>query len=431
MVKFNKISKANFNTVLMSSSAVSICRRFSRIVGFEKFRKRIERIANSAQNNSWRVAALKVERSLEIEIKELVSRALVIGHIKKTETESQARALDFIFSFVQLHDLISEVGKNRLVGMFYDSLNNNRSILSLESELKVLIYLVNSDYRILPNDLENGGGFDFLVESPDGEMEVEVKTFTIDAGNSIHTADIKNFSDYFHQKINNFINNEPFVTHLHLLFEAGLPKSNDDLKSLADNVEIALSGKGDIAFDEVTISVKRQSSDTVKWADILDRARTDNSFLRRAVQTELKLGPLHTLIVTRGKAIFVTSFESKKKSEVVTRIYKELKSASAKQLTGRRPGVLVSCIAGLTQPDLVALSNSEARHTGAPNGLQLLVSQLMARAKATHVSKVVFESTDRIYVPTKHGFQESRTYYAFENGGCCFQDASEFSIYSK
>jgi len=102
------------------------------------------------------------------------------------ETPEQQRLYSFLAMVIRCHHRFTPIGKNRLRGMIEHALKNDYGFSSLAYEMTIAAHLMTQGFDVIFHDMEEGGGFDYLIEKNGFQMEVECKFISGDIGRQIH-----------------------------------------------------------------------------------------------------------------------------------------------------------------------------------------------------------------------------------------------------
>ena len=102
------------------------------------------------------------------------------------KTAEQQRLYSFLAMIVRCHQRLGAKGKTRLKGMIEDGLKSDYGIAQLAFEMKMVAQLMSRGFDVEFNDMESGGGFDFLATNEKVEIEIECKFVSGDIGRQIH-----------------------------------------------------------------------------------------------------------------------------------------------------------------------------------------------------------------------------------------------------
>lgn len=80
----------------------------------------------------------------------------------------------FIAPVVQIFDQLTLLGQRRVAGTLRDGLNTD--LRPFNSEIETVTHLMRLGFDVTPQDIDHGGGVDFLAVRDGVELEVECKS---------------------------------------------------------------------------------------------------------------------------------------------------------------------------------------------------------------------------------------------------------------
>ena len=176
-----------FDIELYESDAGKLIERLFDITGLEHWTKRNEWLIREVNENGYMRDWLRARCSLEWTAGTAITTGELLGASPFAVTSNARYELAaFAAAVTQVHNNLSSSGKKRLRGMLVDGLKSEKGLLALQHEISTAVHLVRSGFDVEFNDLESGGGFDFLATADGATIEVECKMFSADVGRQIH-----------------------------------------------------------------------------------------------------------------------------------------------------------------------------------------------------------------------------------------------------
>src|SRR3954453_21126988 len=161
---------------------------FNGFVGFREIQKRMDRVDTKLRDIGVVVPALDRRYYYHSTYRALAIRNRTYGRIDIADPENN-RAISLIASIREFSKLLDAPQKDRLRARIIESLSPDRDIRELAHEMRAFVHYSRAGLMVLPSDDQSDERFDFLVRGPQGEFEVECKTFAENIGSAISIDD--------------------------------------------------------------------------------------------------------------------------------------------------------------------------------------------------------------------------------------------------
>ena len=171
-----------FETDLDVGYAPGLLDRFLSIIGHDPWVKRHRSLQEQIRANPLMAPYIADAHGIEMQLGHLLQQ----NRRLEFSDPGDYGLFSFIAPFVSLHERLSSAGRRRVEGALRGGLNTHDGLRSLKSEVETATHLVRRGFDVTPNDIEQGGGFDFLAARGGIELEVECKTASGDLGRQVH-----------------------------------------------------------------------------------------------------------------------------------------------------------------------------------------------------------------------------------------------------
>jgi hypothetical protein len=171
-----------FDTELDVGYAPVLLDRFLSIIGRDPWIKRYRSLREQIRANPLLTPYVADAHGVEMRLGQFLEE----NRRPDFATPRDYGLFSFMAPVVSLHERLTSAGKRRVEGALRGGLNTHDGLRSLKSEIETATHLVRRGFDVTPNDIEQGGGFDFLVARDGIELEVECKTASGDLGRQVH-----------------------------------------------------------------------------------------------------------------------------------------------------------------------------------------------------------------------------------------------------
>jgi hypothetical protein len=249
---------------------------------------------------------------------------------------------------------LSENARRRFREDIVNYIKPNGDFRFIEHELRAFVHFRQQGYSVLWADLEGIGQFDFLVSSPNGQIEVECKTLSEDLGSPVHTEYAIEFFESFNKlMLSDKVPEDTGVIQLELKSDATISRDKIDQYFL----DYTSRGLGELyENDDLRICFNRRT----EWRELVERRDIPALNLAARAEQQVRDGQ-GSLMLRRSTALFLLVV-GRKESTLLPSVFRVVKKASG-QLSGHRPGRIWLHFLGLSQAEFTLLAQ-EARDEG-------------------------------------------------------------------
>lgn len=346
-------------------------------------------------------------------------------------TAEQQRFYSFVAMTARVHQRLGDAGKKRLKGMLLDGLKSDYGLGPLAFEMIATAHLMTRGFDVSFQDIEKGGGFDFLAVKDPVELEVECKFVSADIGRQIHQKRLHDLGEVLKPVLHAALKSSSCSRLVRVTLPDRLTSQKDQQIAITKSVAAAMSQDGQhVNSERCSVTVDEFSTEKAPF-DTLPPNALSREFLERFLAEHFGIDNKHALMLfnpNHGAVIVVV--ESVKPDTVLLGIYRQLKDSAKKQFTGKRPAVLWCCLADLSEDQLRSLAEQQAEGTG----LQRAATEILTRRPRIHtlafscpgtvkVQKTLFGNTRQTST------QESGPVYHFINPNHPLANDPTFAVF--
>jgi len=366
-------------TAISSAEFPALFRRFLLINGWEMWQKRIAALSQQVEENPFYPFYVHDNHWIEMELARTHRHKKVTGRFPDPFDSWEAYSFQsFVGVTVQVYNGLTPAGKKRLAGMLRDT--TPAALNSLQHEMVVVARFVGEGCDVELHDLEEGGGFDFLVKRDGIEIEVECKVITADIGRKVHRRKITLLGQRLRGPMSEWLEASQGGLVVRVDLSDRLDGHEHQQAAITRGVTAAL--RGEEAPEEDDLIITRQPFDIEEIQ--LSADETHESAMSK-IRDHLLGDDIHMgnalVNYAPNRCALVIQIRSQKKDRVLDGIYRQLKTSSKKQFSKKRPSMM--CARLLDISELEILNLSKARDTG----LDVMTNQLMRnRPHLLHVA---------------------------------------------
>jgi hypothetical protein len=350
--------------------------------------RRAEAFARQIQGNPFIEDYIQnrhgIERAMEGVIRYRRATGRLPNVVDKDDPELY-RLFAFIAMLARVHQRLSPAAQKTLAGRVRGCLGSDDGLASVAYEMQVAAYLMQQGFEVFWHDLEDGGGFDFLAQRDELQIEVECKTFSGDIGRKIHLRRQYQLSGLVY----NFLA-ASLESRGSMFIEVALQHrlSGADIPLVARAIEQRLKGAPSTVVDNAcSVTIRSFSFDESPFVACGNPPKIDQEEVHSFVRETFEVDTWNYLMVLRPRfGVALVALRCLEPDAVIDGLYRQLKSA-AEQLSGTRPGVICGQLLDVTPGDLVEIAD-RPRTTGKTTGLHSMMAKFFDSERRTHVHTV-------------------------------------------
>lgn len=336
-------------------------------------KKRVENLKRQERENPLFAWYSRQAFALEFALEE--ARSIRRKRTHFPQSEPFATAYGIAAAMKRIHAGLNSFGREQFIGRLRGAMKEPSGLRPIAYEVLILTHLTRKGFDVECNDLEKGGGYDFLATRSGESIEVECKTTARDAGRKIHMSEVATLGGRLWPVARPLL--ESGGLHIVLIeLQDRLSAREEDLEGIADLFARAIADKGH-AESGATVDYKIVDTPPSESPGTLeDKLRSVflSSFGRQASSIVFYGRP-------EGSALAV-GVTSKGADKVVDTLADQAKQA-AKQCTGDRPAVIAMQMTEISRAQLTDLVKG-------PSGLHKIVHEVLRSEGRRHVDSIAF-----------------------------------------
>jgi hypothetical protein len=279
--------------------------------------------------------------------------------------------------------------QNTLRGRIQAGLKDNVGLAPLAFEMRTAAHFMARGFDVEFHDLCDGGGYDFLVKNSEIEMEVECKSVSSDLGHRVHLLRQYQLGSYLLQSMKK-ASKDGMVQLLVATLPDRLHSEREFMKAVGARIAEALMGAKDmtsklpcsVSYHEFSIAGSPFDCDSppqISEDDVL-------GYCNQALGDDT--GHLIMMFKPRQSAT-VVALRSALPNEFLKGVYRNLKEAASRQLSGTKPGIICVQFRSLTSRQLREVAENPSQ-SGKPTGIQLMTAKFFDSDARAHVHTLAY-----------------------------------------
>jgi len=388
-------STVKFSVEIRDTEVAQLLQALTNITGPEAWLRRFEWLQRELSENPLMEDWLRERCAIELAMREVQSNApLIPNQPLKLNTRDQYELVAFAAGTVQCYEHLSEGGRRRLRGVLLDGLKEDKGLLSIQHEITTAIHLMSRGFDVEFQDMEHGGGVDFIARKDNVEIEIECKMFSADLGRKIH----RRRSAMLYKALTNVLAETYNSATKGLIVAVTIPDRLTPAPEQHREIEKAvrtglLRGKALTQMGHCTVRIwdfliNDSPFNKNKASEKLSRDEIDRFVQTRSGRSNTNL----MLLFSPGQRAVILSIASEKADGVLAGMRRQLREATKGQFSGTRPAMLAVQLHALTTDQLVNLAQLDSASRAAATGLQIMTSDLLQRPSSAHIHTIVYRS---------------------------------------
>lgn len=398
----------------------ALIHQFVDIVGENALEKKFAWIAREHEDNPYMAGWLNEYHGLESTLAAVLESLIQSGQLPAGPTTREQYALySFVAGVVRIYEGLSVRGRARLRGMLLDGLKSEKGLASVEHEVTTAIHLMRIGFDVEFQDLEQGGGVDFVAKKGTTELEVECKVFTADIGRQIHKRRLLSLYKTLMPVLERLHRDASTGILVRVVLPGRLTPSLQQAQGIVEAVSRAvLQGSGRTVSDACSVQTLDFAIDaspfTVPHPSKLSRPDVVD-FVANRIGVR-SLNPELAIIFTPARTAAVLLVESEVPDRVLEGMKYQLRHAAKGQFTGTRPGILTAHIHALSGAQMISLADLQETDLQNPTGLRVMTSNFLANDSRMHIHTVAYRARGELSLEQVSGsVTENGISYFIEN----------------
>jgi hypothetical protein len=283
--------------------------------------------------------------------------------------ESCHAGSDFLLGLGQTIPALSEKGKVRLLGRIKKGLDEG--LWPLRHELGVAANLNKRGWDIGFHDLEEGGGFDYLVAKDGMTYEVEAKAISAFTGWPLKPDNLYKLLVEVRQQ---FVWQGVGIPFLSATLPSSLAPDRTELRRLVSAFSTVARTKAGLDLPESEI----------RFVGIIPDMPPDKLMLGSKVHSRMRR---KIVLVNANHPKLVLELDSKKPIQTGRKIIQTTNEAARRQFSRSRPAIIWTHINFISEQDFLGLG---AQRDGRASLLDSVANGTLVSEKCNHLSQLVF-----------------------------------------
>lgn len=415
----------------------SLLTRFLKIIGDEAWRRRYRILCDQMRANPLLKPYFEDSHPLELTLGEILESGRSTGRIVLDLSHASDYTLvSFVAPVVLIYEQLTASGRNRISGMLRDGLN--RDLRPFMSEIGTVIHLMHRGFDVFFQDIDQGQGFDFLVERDGVELEVECKSASGDLGRQIHRRRMMELSWHVWPVIRQALASVDGGGLVRVTIPSSLHGRRKVLCEIADTIRAVFATQTSLSTDHCNVEWRRFDLASTPFGIADPTAVTMESVHAFLEQTIGSVNP-HVFFGYRPAQVAIALVvESRKKDQVVRGLMHDLKTAAKTQLTRQLPGVLVVQFLELSGAELLDVASHDSTEPERASALQIATNLFFQNPARSHIHSIIYRATQGTLHRTvrvaenriDRTYQEQGPTYFFKNPNHAHAGDPRYSLFA-
>lgn len=381
-------------------------RRFAELIGESHWRHHVGQMNAAIQGNPYSADHVRETHSVAFALDRYGDLLQQHGQVPVGLAESRLLypALAFASQVLSMVESSSPIEGERMVKRVRNAIENPDAMQGVSLEMGVATHFARRGHTLQWPEMLGVGTFDLLVTDLGASgLEVECKAITINKGRKIHRDDALALHALLIPQLDTI--RQSMVTGLAvvLTIPSRLPSHVDERAALARSIvqqvyaakSARLADGSDLRISEFSLS---RMDPRVATDEALRRA-----FMEDVSGTKNREG---VLLGGGGGGAIVFVVKSANDDQMLDKTFETLKDAAKRQLTRKRPGIVIAGFESVTSQQLISIAEQDNDPKQPPSGLMRHIQPFLGSANRTHVVGVGFLSCSDL-APEQKGIVDS------------------------
>jgi hypothetical protein len=381
-----------FDTNVRPAEIASFLHCLTEITGAEAWQKRAKDFAHQVHDNplieGYLDSYFGIERAM-IYVRRYKKNTGRIPDIINTPTGNITALYTFAAAVARIFRKLPKSGQDALRKKMTGALDDEVGLSPLAFEMRTVVHFMAAGFDVEFHDLCEGGGYDFLVRKAGIEMEVECKSVSGDLGHRVHVRRQYQLAPYISGPMHT-TRKDGIVKVLVVTLPERLYPNHEFMVAVGARIGEALSKfqsvtEGEpcaVAYHELPIAGSPfdcESPPRINENDVID-------YCNRMIGDEIG----HSIMTFNPRrSATVIALRSAKPNSFLDYVYRNLKEAASKQLSGTKPGIICVQFRNMTSTQLRGIAAAPTQ-SGKPNGVQLMTAKFFHGGARDHVHTLAY-----------------------------------------
>ena len=401
-------------TQIGTADIPDIYRRFAHVVGAKHWKHRVTQMRAAIKGNHALTHYLHNENDIAFGLQRCNDLIERYGRLPSDleATRTLYPAISFAAQTLSMMELAPRVGAERLRKRVEGALKNPNDMRALRLELSTATHFARRGCRLEWPEMTDGGTFDLLVpDAGSSGLEVECKSVSDDKGRNIHRREALDFHHLLVNELGAIRKNLIVGLAVVLTLPDSLPTRHKEREALAKRVRQQISIGHGSQFDDGS-DIRITEFDLGRLGNVANDNRPE--VVREIVENVTGTQNREAMLIgtEKGGALaFVV--QSVVNDDFLGATFRTLGDAAKRQLTGRRPGVLIAGFDGLDGEQLLSIAGQDNDPQQPPTALAIRVSRFLSSDSRDNVVGVGFLSRGALRPVTDGIVDSGGTAYYF------------------
>jgi hypothetical protein len=312
-----------------------------------------------------------------------------IPDIMNTPSTNIAALYNFAAVLARFFRQLPKSGQDALRKKMTGALDDEVGLSPLAFEIRTVAHFMAAGFDVEFHDHCEGGGYDFLVRKAEIEMEVECKSVSGDVGHRVHVRRQYQLAPYISGPMH-ATRKDGVIKLLVVTLPDRLYPNHEFMVAVGGRISEALSKfqtvtQGEpcaVSYHELPIAGSPfdcGSPPRINENEVID-------YCNRMIGDEIG----HTIMTfTPRRSATVIALRSAKPNSFLKYVYRDLKEAASKQLSGTRPGIICVQFRNVTSTQLREIAAAPTQ-SGKPTGIQLMTAKFFDGGARNHVHTLAY-----------------------------------------
>jgi hypothetical protein len=367
-------------------------RCLTEITGAAAWQKRENDFAHQVRDNpliaEYLDSHFRIERSM-FNVKRYKQNTGRIPNIIDAPSDNIAVLYNFASVVTHVFRHLPKNGQDALRQKMKGALDDEVGLSPLAFEMRTVAHFVASGFDVEFHDLCEGGGFDFLVRKAEIQMEVECKSASGDLGHRVHLRRQCQLGLYILPPMR-ATEKDGVVKLLVVTLPDRLYPAREFMIAVGARIGEALTKFEGLTEGEPCTVSYREFPIAGSPFDCKSPPRINQNDVIEYCNTMIGDQIGHTIMTfSPRRSATVVALRSAKPNSFMDYVYRSLKEAASKQLSGTRPGIICVQLRDMTSTQLQDIA-VEPSQSGKPSAVQLMTAKFFDSGARNHVHTLAY-----------------------------------------
>lgn len=372
----------------------SVFERFSKLVGAQHWKKRVDLLNAEIKGNRLLKKYLEQENEFAFRLQEATELTKENGQlpVHNMDISEFYPCMAFAAQILSIAESFDDTKKNQLVRRVHGALKNPNDLRGLRLELAAATHFLRRGLEVQWPEVTGGGTMDLLIPGlgPEG-LEIECKSISYDTGRKIPMRAALDFCACVAPRLKDFGKGLTVGVVAVLTLDGRMPEKFKERCELASSVvrHVLLSGVRNCQLEGANLRI--HEFDPALLGEV---GEDGPSVILR--------DRMHAITGTTNKLAFIFGggsggaivlvLQSAQDDSLLPSMFDTLSKSAKKQLSGRRAGMFLVGLDGSEAESLMDLAQHDGAGDQPPTELRVRVSEFLAKSDRDHVVGVGFIS---------------------------------------